>query len=41
MRIAFIDHSYHIITKSSNSFLDLLKQNFTVDVYFEDSWNAG
>jgi len=41
MKIAFIDHSFHLITKSSFFFLDLLKQNFIVDTYFDDSWKSG
>lgn len=37
-RIAFIDHSFHKKTKSSNFFLDLLKEKYKVDVYYDTYW---
>ena len=37
-KIAFIDHSYHKKTKSTNFFINLLKKNFNVKVFWCNSW---
>ncbi|RXJ84866.1 glycosyltransferase [Arcobacter sp. CECT 8985] len=37
-KIAFIDHSFHKKTKSSNFFLDLLKDKYTIDIYYDTKW---
>ena len=34
LRIAFIDHAYHQVTKSAHFFVDLLRQRFDVSVYY-------
>lgn len=36
-RIAFIDHSYHIKTKSSDFFLKILQNYFAVDIIYDNS----
>jgi len=38
VRIAYIDHSYHIQTASTMFLLDLLREIAEVDVYFDESW---
>lgn len=38
IKIAFIDHSFHKKTKSSNFFLDLLKDKYTIDIYYDTKW---
>lgn len=40
LRIAFIDHSYHKKTRSSEFFLNILRVLGTVDIYWDDSWNT-
>lgn len=40
-KIAFIDHSYHIKTKSSFFMLDLLKEFYQVDLILNDQWQTG
>lgn len=41
MRIAFIDHSFHRETRSSEFFLDLLGRAGDVDVFLDESWRRG
>ncbi len=40
-RLAFIDHSVHRKTLSSQFFIDLLEKTFVVDVFWCDSWKTG
>ncbi len=37
-KIAFIDHSYHKKTKSSEFFITFLKEKYIVDVIWDESW---
>lgn len=41
MRIAFIDHSYHRQTLSSQFFLDIISDIGAVTAFYDDSWRAG
>ena len=34
LRIAFIDHAYHQVTKSAHFFVDLLRERFDVSIYY-------
>ncbi len=40
-RAAYIDHSYHKITKSTKFFMDLLSGEYDVDLFWDESWNNG
>jgi hypothetical protein len=37
-KIAFIDHSFHKKTKSSNFFVDLLRDKYTIEIYYDTKW---
>ena len=37
-KIAFIDHSFHKKTKSSDFFVQLLRTKYTVDIYYDTKW---
>lgn len=41
MEIAFIGHGYHKRTKSSAFFIDILKENNNVTIYFDYTFNSG
>lgn len=38
-RLAFIGHSYHRATKSSQFFIDLLKARYDIDFFWDETWN--
>ncbi|MDR2526572.1 MAG: glycosyltransferase [Rickettsiales bacterium] len=40
-KILLIDHSYHEKTRSSEFFVNLLREHFDCDVAFDDSWETG
>ena len=40
-RLAFIDHSFHKMTRSSDFFLEILNRDFEVTVFFDDGWKGG
>lgn len=40
-KVAFIDHSYHIKTKSSAFMIDFLRKFYEVELVFNDQWNGG
>ena len=40
-KIAFIDHSYHKKTKSSEFFIAVLQKKYIVEVIWDESWNSG
>jgi glycosyltransferase involved in cell wall biosynthesis len=40
-RLAFIDHSFHIKTRSNQFFIDLLSRSYDVDIYYDRSWEGG
>lgn len=40
-KIAYIGHSYHLKTKSTEFFIDLLSRYYEVDCIADDSWNGG
>lgn len=41
MNIAYIDHSFHKKTLSSNFLFNLLKEKHSVTTYWDESWNGG
>lgn len=41
MRYAFIGHSYHRVTSSSSWFIDILREQGSVDVFWSNSWSGG
>ena len=41
MKIAYIDHSFHQKTGSTQYFVDLLKQAGEVDLFWDESWSGG
>jgi hypothetical protein len=41
MKIAYIDHSFHRKTGSTQYFVDLLKQAGDVDLFWDESWSGG
>ncbi|MFO0677930.1 MAG: glycosyltransferase [Polyangiaceae bacterium] len=41
MRIAYVDHSYHATTRSSDFFRDALLVGHDVEVFLDDRWNGG
>jgi len=40
IQIAYVDHSFHQRTKSTQFFLEALQRMFSVDVYWDNSWEA-
>jgi hypothetical protein len=40
-KVAYIGHSYHLKTKSTEFFINLLKQHYQVDCIADDSWSGG
>jgi len=38
-RLAFIDHSFHKKTRSSDFFLEILKERYEVDLYYDGFWD--
>lgn len=40
-KLAFIDHSFHIKTRSNQFFIDLLLRSYDVDIYYDRSWEGG
>lgn len=41
INVAFIDHSYKKLTNSSGFFVDRLKEDFAVKVFWDESWAGG
>lgn len=39
-KIALIDHSYHVKTKSSSFIVDLLREYYEVEIILDDSWKG-
>ena len=39
--IAIVDHSYHKRTKSTEFLFDLFREQFEVEVFFDESWRSG
>ena len=39
-KVAFIGHSYHLKTKSSEFFLSLLQEAYELEMIFDESWNG-
>lgn len=39
-KIALIDHSYHVKTKSSSFIVDLLREYYDVEIILDDSWQG-
>jgi hypothetical protein len=37
-KLAFIDHSFHIKSTATKFLIDLLKKEYTVDIYWDESW---
>lgn len=37
-RAAFIDHSFKKVSRSSEFFMDILRREYEVDIYWDDSW---
>ena len=40
-KIAVIEHSFHLKTKSSEFFINLLRKHYEVECIYDDSWNSG
>jgi len=40
-RLAFIDHSFHQSTRSSDFFQEVLRRDYEVAVFFDDGWRGG
>ncbi len=40
-KLAYIGHSYHQKTRSTAFFIDILKENYEVEVISDSSWNGG
>jgi glycosyltransferase involved in cell wall biosynthesis len=40
-RLAFIDHSFHKVTRSSDFFLEVLNRDYEVTIFFDDGWKGG
>lgn len=38
-KIAFIDHSFHVKTKSSSFFVESLKEKYELDIYYDSYWH--
>jgi len=38
-KLAFIDHSFHKKTRSSDFFLEILKEHYEVDLYYDSFWD--
>lgn len=41
MRMAYIDHSFHQKTQSTQFFLAFLRRSFAVDDYWDEAWSGG
>jgi glycosyltransferase involved in cell wall biosynthesis len=39
--IAFIDHSYHKKTISSSFFIDILKTDYNIEIFWDETWRKG
>lgn len=40
-KLAFIDHSYHQKTRASSFLIDILKKEYEVEFFRDESWNKG
>jgi len=40
-KLVFIDHSFHKATRSSEFFLEILRRDYEVTVYFDEVWRGG
>jgi glycosyltransferase involved in cell wall biosynthesis len=40
-KLAYIDHSFHTRSKSTFFFIDLLREEYEVDVFWDEAWNGG
>ena len=40
-KLAFIDHSFHQKTRASSFLIDILKKEYEVEFFWDESWNRG
>jgi hypothetical protein len=40
-KLAFIDHSFHRVTRSSEFFQEKLRCEYEIAVFFDDAWRGG
>jgi glycosyltransferase involved in cell wall biosynthesis len=40
-KLAFIDHSFHRVTRSSEFFQEILRYEYEITVFFDDAWRGG